>query len=154
MRRFIVLFVALTMLSMSAMAQDAVSNDADMVKRRELALEMHKIRPAREQVSEAVQQVARNLPPADQERFIAMVDKAFDYAALEKMSVDTMVNLFTTAELQAMVDYFGSPEAKAVAKKLPIYQEKLQPEIIRMLDQALADERFGINPTSAPAAPE
>ncbi len=146
LRFFLSAFVVFAM-SVPAFAQD----DMDVTKRRELALEMHKIRPAREQVSEAVNQVARNLPPADQERFIAMVDKAFDYEALEKMSVDTMVALFTTAELQAMVDYFGSPEAKAVAKKLPIYQEKLQPEIIRMLDQALADERFGNTPD--PAAP-
>jgi len=69
-----------------------------------------------------------------------------------------MVELFTVAELEKMVDYFGSVEAKAIEKKLPQYQEKIQPEIIRMLDAAMIAERTGNAPelTAAPkpAAPK
>jgi adenylosuccinate synthase len=125
-----------------AHAQDKVA-DPDYAKKVELAKEMHKIRPAKAQVQEAVEQVSRNLGPADRDKFNRMVQKAFDYDKLEKLSSQTMVDLFTVAELQKMVDYFGSPEAKAISQKLPKYQEKIQPEIIRQLDAAMLAERTG-----------
>lgn len=130
----------------SAYAQDkavAASTDPDYAKKLELAQEMHKIRPAKAQVQEAIQQVSANLSPAERDKFNKMVEKAFDYDKLEKLSIDTMVQLFTVPELQKMVDYFGSPEAKAIATKLPKYQERLQPEIVRMLDAAMIADRTG-----------
>ena len=153
MRRFIAVLTTVMLVSVSAvaMAQENGAGDTDYAaKRRALAEEMHKIRPAREQVDEAIEQVARNLPEGERERFLNMVEDAFDYAALEKKSIDTMVDLFTVVELQAMVDYFGSDEAQSIARKLPKYQDVMQPEIIRSLDKALADDRFG---GSAPLMP-
>ena len=134
--------LAVTALGFSLPAQ-AQADLGDKAKRLELAQKMHEIRPARAQVDEAVQQVARNLPPLEREKLLNLVEKAFDYKKLEKLSVDTMVDLFTVAELQKMVDYFGSPEAKAIGEKLPQYQAKLQPEILRMLDTALMEDRTG-----------
>lgn len=146
MTRFLTaLFVLLSFLALPAfaIAQDKQDNMGSKAKRLELAQKMHEIRPARAQVDEAVQQVARNLPPLEREKLLSLVEKAFDYEKLEKLSVDTMVDLFTVAELQKMVDYFGSPEAKAIGEKLPQYQAKLQPEILRMLDTALMEDRTG-----------
>jgi|GEM_PF-6729776 len=82
----------------------------------------------------------------ERDRFLKMVEKAFDYTKLEKLSIDTMVDLYTTQELTKMVEYFGSAEARSIEKKLPIYQEKIQPEIIRMLDSAMIAERTGNAP--------
>ena len=158
MRHTLMLCLAVTALSFSAagvgMAQDAAP-DSDLAKRIELAKEMHKIRSARMQVQEAIDQVGRNLPPLDRDRFTKMVEKAFDYDALEKLSIDTMVELFTTQELQKMVDYFGSAEARSIEKKLPVYQEKIQPYIIKSLDSAMIADRTGNAPApeTLPAAP-
>lgn len=145
MIRTVFLFlVAMIALTVSGYAADAVvSTDPDYVQKVELAKKMHQIRPAKAQVQEAIDQVSRNLSPIERDKFIKMVDKAFDYAKLEKLSLDTMVETFTVAELQKMVDYFGSPEAKSIAQKLPKYQEKIQPEIIRMMDAAMIVDRTG-----------
>lgn len=159
MRRYLMLCLAVTALSFAAtsatMAQDAAAPDADLAKRVELAKEMHKIRSARMQVQEAIDQVGRNLPPLDRDRFTKMVEKAFDYDALEKLSVDTMVELFTVQELEKMVDYFGSAEAKSIEKKLPVYQAKIQPYIIQSLDSAMIADRTGNAPAleTAPTPP-
>lgn len=157
MRRFMMLCLAVSALSFAGTgyAQDKAA-DPDLARKIELAKEMHKIRPARTQVEEAVNQVGRNLPPLERDRFLKMVEKAFDYDALEKLSTDTMVELFTVPELEKMVDYFGSEEARAIEKKLPQYQEKIQPEIIRMLDAAMIADRTGNAPapTAAPKAVE
>ena len=154
MRRFMMLCLAVSALSFAgaSYAQD----NPDLARKIELAKEMHKIRPARKQVEEAVNQVGRNLPPLERDRFLKMVEKAFDYESLEKLSIDTMVDLFTVAELEKMVGYFGSDEAKSIEKKLPEYQEKLQPEIIRMLDAAMIADRTGNAPapTAAPKTPD
>jgi hypothetical protein len=154
-RIFFLSLIAVFGLSISvASAQDNVPGDADRARRIELAQAMNNIRPAKIQVQEAVNQIAQNLPPLDRDRFMRMVDKAFDYGKLEKLSVETMADLFTAAELQKMVDYFSSPEGEAISRKLPQYQAKLQPEIIKMLDKAMMEQRTGAaGDKAAPTAP-
>ena len=133
-----------------AIAQDVT---ADTAKKIELAKKMHEIRPAKAQVDEALDQVGRNLPPMERDKFLKMVEGAFDYAKLEKLSIDTMVELFTVAELEKMVEYFGSPEAKSIATKLPEYQKKIQPEIVRSLDAAMMAQRTGASAPSVSTPP-
>lgn len=149
MRHTLMLCLTASVLALSAMspalAQEG-GKDADRAKRIELATEMHKIRPAKAQVQDAVNQVGQNLPPLDRDRFMKMVENAFDYTKLEKLSIDTMADLYTTQELTKMVEYFGSAEARSIEKKLPTYQEKVQPEIFRMLDSAIIVERTGNAP--------
>lgn len=162
MRHTLMLCLTVSALSFTAIgpvwAQDA-DKDADRAKRVELATEMHKIRPAKAQVQDAVNQVGQNLPPMERDRFMKMVEKAFDYTKLEKLSIDTMADLYTVPELTKMVEYFGSAEARSIEKKLPTYQEKIQPEIIRMLDSAMIADRTGnapapeIAPKSEPVKP-
>lgn len=149
------LLVTLSLLAFSAPAV-AQENMGSKEKRLELARQMNDIRPARSQVDEAVQAVSKGLPPMEKERLNKLVDRAFDYKALEKLSIETMAELFSESELEKMVAYFGSPEARSISAKLPQYQQKLQPEIIRMLDAALMTEKTGGPPDkleTAPAAP-
>lgn len=122
----------------------------DDARKMALVKQMHEIRPARTQVREAIEQVSRNLPPMERDRFLKMVENAFDYDRLETLSVEAMADLFTLAEMEKMVDYFGSPEAQSIGEKLPKYQERIQPEIIRMLDAAMMAERTGATSSPAP----
>lgn len=117
--------------------------EEDMALKTELVDKMHQIRPAKAQVMEAVDQVSRNLPPLERDKFLKMVERGLDVDKLDKLSRQTMMELFTVAELQKMVDYFGSPEAKAIGEKLPKYQEKLQPELFKMMDAAMMEQRTG-----------
>ncbi len=140
----VVAFASIGLCGWGAHAQTA--SDGDLARRIELATEMHKIRPAKAQVQDAVNQVGQSLPPMERDRFMKMVDRAFDYQKLEMLSINTMADLYTVPELEKMVSYFGSDEARSIEKKLPIYQQKIQPEIIKMLDSAMIEQRTGNAP--------
>ncbi|MCB1555760.1 MAG: hypothetical protein KDJ15_00435 [Alphaproteobacteria bacterium] len=127
--------------------QENVSVDpgpaADLDRRRALALEMHAIRPAADQVMAAIAAMAVNVPEDKQAAFVEQLRGALDFDALTALSVDAMVETFTTPELEKMVAYFGSPEAASISEKLPVYQAIVEPEISKMIDEALMISRTG-----------
>lgn len=118
---------------------------ADLDKRLELARKLHELLPVsiRDQVNTAIEDVAKAQAPEQQEIFRANMRAALNYQALEKISVDAMAEIFTADELQARLDYYSKPEAKTAAKKDDLYAQKVYPEIIRMLDQAMMRARIG-----------
>ena len=56
---------------------------------------------------------------------------------LEAVSEMALADIFTEKELQAMVDFYASPEGKAIHEKMPQYQERLEPVIQEMLGNAV-----------------
>ena len=54
-----------------------------------------------------------------------------------------MAEIYTLPELEAMVEYYSKPEAKSAAEKQEAYQDKVGPEITKMLDKALMEMRTG-----------
>ena len=83
---FKVSLLTLSALALIGAATPSYAQDDD-ARKMALVKQMHEIRPARTQVREAVEQVSRNLPPMERDRFLKMVENAFDYDRLEKMSV-------------------------------------------------------------------
>lgn len=141
--RFIALF-ALIVLSFGfnpALAQDDDKGNLD--RRIELAKQWHQYISVRDQVDAAIEQAAQGQPEKDREAFKSAMRSALNYQALEKISVDALVDTYTEAELQAMVDYNSKPEAQSARKKEPEYAKKVYPEIVRMLDKAMMQARTG-----------
>lgn len=143
MRNALIILSVFCVLSMAVPAGAQDADTGDMAARLELAKRMNSIRPARMQVEEAVAQVTANLPAAEADKVKQMVEKHFDFERLQEMSIKSMAETFTVPELEKMVSYFESDEAKAIEKKLPAYQAKVNPEIVRMLDAAIINERTG-----------
>jgi hypothetical protein len=139
MRILSALFLLLLVMPQVAFAQDT----AGLEKRIELAKKMHELRPTRDQVDAAIEQVAASQPAAEQEPFKIAMRSALNYQAIEKISIDSMAEVYSEAELQAMIDYYSKPEAKSAAAKDPEYAKKVFPEITRMLDQAMMRVRTG-----------
>lgn len=115
----------------------------DFARRVELATEMHKLRPTAEQVDAAVESVSRQLPPEQASNFKVNAGNMLNYRAIEKISINAMAETFTTEELEAMVDYYSKPEAKSIAGKYETYQQKVGPEIVKMIDRAIMRMRTG-----------
>lgn len=116
----------------------------DHDKRIALSEKMLTIKPAREQLERAIDSVAAQRVPADKrEAFTKTMMDSIDYESLEKKSVEAMAEIFTVAELEKMVDYFGSEEAKSITEKLPVYQALIQPELAKVIDEALMKVRVG-----------
>lgn len=149
---FLLLLLMCTILALPAgvMAQEATQKTAQQTadnstydERLALAREMHDIRPARLQVEQAIENAAAKLPPLDRETFKREMLGGFDFERLEELSIKAMAEVFTVEELSAMVAYYSSPEARAITGKMPIYEEMMQPEIMKMLDKALIKLRTG-----------
>jgi hypothetical protein len=112
----------------------------------ELAKTMFDLTPPSEADDAAIKRIVANVP-ADQ-RDIArkgMTD-AFEYGKFHDFVVKTMADTFTVAELKKMIAYHSSPEAASIAKKMPDYEAKVQPQLLRMLDVALMITRTGKGP--------
>jgi hypothetical protein len=128
----------------SSSAESDVSDAAkDFERRLELAREMHKLRPTAEQVDAAVESVASRLPPEQAGNFKINAGNMLNYRAIENISINAMAETFTIEELEAMVDYYSKPEAKSIAGKYEAYQQKVGPEIVKMIDRAIMKLRTG-----------
>lgn len=125
-------------------AQESTAKDAeDFEQRYEIAREMHKLRPVKTQVDNAIETVAARLPQAQRENFRMSMKNVLNYNAIEKVSVNAMAETFTLAELEAMLEYNKKPEAISANQKFSDYQAKVGPEIVRMIDKAMMRIRTG-----------
>jgi hypothetical protein len=148
-------FVMLAALAMGvhagmAHAQDAAvteapaaAEDTSFDARQKLATELHNLRPTKPQVHEAIDRVSKMQPESEREAFVTAMRNILDYRAIEKISIDAMVSTYTQEELEAMVEYYNKPEAQSAMGKEQAYGQKVYPEIIKLLDQAMIKLRTG-----------
>lgn len=138
--------ILLLTLPQITVAQEEAAADTTLQKRIELAREMHKINPTRDQVHSALERVAATKPASQRRDFIIKMNEILHYKAIEKVSIDAMVELYTLEELEAMVAFHGSDIGKSIKEKHPQWTAKLAPEIIRMMDVAYMRLRTGDAP--------
>lgn len=128
-----------------ALAKSELEDKETLSRKIALAKEMHKIRPTRDQVDSAVRKASQGLPPAQRQGFIDGMRSVLNYNAIERISVDAMIETYTLKELEAMVAYYGTPEAKSAGIKVGVWGARVQPEVIRMIDKAMMRIRTGGN---------
>jgi hypothetical protein len=58
-----------------------------------------------------------------------MMTKELDIVALTKAMTDAMVKHFTTDELKALADFYGSPVGKSAMQKFGAYMAEVMPAI-------------------------
>lgn len=131
----------LTLILCMFIALPAFAQDDD--KRLELAKKMHELRPTKNQVMQAIEVVSQRVEESKRPAFEGAMMNAMDFKAIEKISIDAMTETFTVPELEAMVEYYSKPEAQSASDKLPDYQRKVGPEIIRMIDKAMMKVKTG-----------
>ena len=71
--------------------------------------------------------MAANLPLDRREQFKRMMTADLDIAALTKAMTDAMVKHFTTDELKALADFYGSPVGKSAMQKFGAYMADVMP---------------------------
>ncbi len=123
--------------------QTSENQGSDFKERLALAKEMHEIRPAAEQVDSAIDSVALKMQQASREGFKSKMRNLLDYRAIERISVSAMAETYTLEELEAMIEYYSKPEAQSALDKTAVYQQKVAPEIVRMIDRAVMQMRTG-----------
>lgn len=69
----------------------------------------------------AVNNMAVSMPLDQAEIFKDFMNNSLDVKAFERLIVDAMVRHFTIAELNALADFYGSPEGRSILKKFGPY---------------------------------
>lgn len=118
-------------------------SEEQLARKLELAKKMHEIRPAARQIDDAIRSVSMRLPEAEREPFVTSMSSSLNYNAIERISIDAMVDVFTLPELEAMVEYYSKPEAISAGDKMVDWAKIVQPEIARLIDRSLMRTRFG-----------
>ena len=176
MYRFLSVFAVIILVSTSVLAQedkpslkdkvmkkieavtaDKASNDdaanEAMSDTMTLSKKMHDIWPMRQKVELALDNIAARLPEGERTKFKGAMRRSIDFDALEQASTDAMADIFSEAELQKMIDFYGSKEGRSVSHKLKDYEAALQPLMIQMMDKALLNAKLGSPKTGAQSAP-
>src|SRR5438477_13211013 len=79
-----------------------------------------------------------NLPPDQRQQVKRMMTAELDIAALTKAMTDAMVKHFTTEELKALADFYGSPIGKSAMQKFGAYMADVLPAIQAEMQKAQA----------------
>lgn len=123
-------------------ADDLLGNK-DYEARLELSRQMHEIWPVRPKIEAVLDRIIEQVEPQNRLRFKSAMRKAIKFNALEEASIDAMADIFSEAELKAMIAFYGSKEGRSVSFKTDDYERALQPVMTKMIDKALLDTRLG-----------
>ena len=94
--------------------------------------------PPKAMFEDMADKMAANLPAADREKFKQMLTSQLDIPALTKAMTDAMVKHFTTEELKALADFYGSPVGKSAMQKFGAYMADVMPTMEAEITKAQA----------------
>jgi hypothetical protein len=83
--------------------------------------------PPKAMLADMADKMAPNLPADQREQFKRVMTTQLDVAALTKAMTDSMVKHFTTEELKALADFYGSPVGKSAMQKFGAYMADIMP---------------------------
>lgn len=106
----------------------AAGADTPETRRKEAERYLQAI-PPKEMFADMAEKMAANLPPDQRAQFKAMMTSDLDIPALTKAMSDSMVKHFTTEELKALADFYGSPVGKSAMKKFGDYMADIMPAV-------------------------
>ena len=99
--------------------------------------------PPKDLFADVADKMSVNVPPAEREKFKASLTSSLDVDALTKAMTDAMVKHFTTEELKALADFYGSPVGKSAMKKFGSYMADVMPALQAEIMKAQAKANPG-----------
>lgn len=130
-----VVTACLLVLTVSAFAE----TDTPETRKREAERYLQAM-PPKAMFEDMADKMSANLPADQRSQFKQMMTSQLDINALTKGMSDAMVKHFTTEELKALADFYGSPVGKSAMSKFGAYMADLMPimqaEIIKMQTRA------------------
>ena len=94
--------------------------------------------PPKAMFEDVADKMAANIPADQRAQFKQAMTTDVDIAALTKAMTDAMVKNFTTEELKALADFYGSPVGKSAMQKFGAYMADVMPVIQAEIMKAAA----------------
>src|SRR5262245_36896371 len=123
MKQHLLLLFVLTVFASSPVFRSPDTSDTC----RKEAERYLQVSPPKALFEDMADKIAVNLPPDQREQFKRIMTADLDIAALSKAMTDAMVKHFTTDELKALADFYGSPVGKSAMQKFGAYMADVMP---------------------------
>jgi uncharacterized protein len=72
-------------------------------------------------------EIIKKIPKENHDVFTTIWKSAFDKSEMKRVISYAMCKNFSIGEIQALTQFYGSPEGKSVMKKMPKYMAELMP---------------------------
>ena len=92
--------------------------------------------PPAEFVGDMIFNMAQNLPLSQRKEFIDKMTQNFDFEAVGKVTMQSLVRHLTAEELSALADLYSSPIGKSAMKKITICMGEMSPHVELELQKA------------------
>ena len=120
----------LVFLVLAVCACPSVFSAADTPETRRKEAERYlQVSPPKALFEDMADKMAANIPADQRDQFKKLMTTQVDIAALSKAMVDAMVKNFTTDELKALADFYGSPVGKSAMQKFGAYMADIMPVV-------------------------
>jgi hypothetical protein len=97
--------------------------------RRKEAERYLQVSPPKALFEDMADKMAANIPADQRDQFKKLMTTEVDISALSKAMIDSMVKNFTTEELKALADFYGSPVGKSAMQKFGAYMADIMPVV-------------------------
>lgn len=120
--------IAITVISLGCLSASAFAQDTQ--ETRAVAAERYlKIVPMSKMLDDSYKAIGQQIPEDKREEFIAELKKVVKVEFLEKLARESMIKTFTTDELNAMADFYGSQHGSSIMKKFGVYMAEFMPAL-------------------------
>ena len=117
-----------------ALAEDLPDTPAN----RYLAAEAYlKIHPLDAMLDEITGEILKVMPQQYHEEFRRTMKEYMDRLNLEELTLNAVVKHFTVKEINALMEFYGSPEGRSIMKKMPVYMKEIMPAIMGIVPEAV-----------------
>ena len=116
------------LLALTLCAWSPVFSAADTPETRRKEAERYlQVSPPKALFEDMANKMAVNIPADQRDQFKKLMTTEVDISALSKAMIDSMVKNFTTEELKALADFYGSPVGKSAMQKFGAYMADIMP---------------------------
>lgn len=136
---FSVFLVAVPLSQAGHATEGSVTDTAE--NRTRIAKQYLEVFSPDELLNDSARRLAATLPENQRKSFMDTMTKNFDRDLLKKTMLDALARHFTAQELQAMVNFYSSPEGKSSMKKFGAYMAEVMPIISREASKAAEKTR-------------
>jgi len=134
------LIAAILLLSLPVYAIDGGQEDT-ATSRREAAERYAQVSDLPRMFEDMTENLALTLPQEKREGFKKLMTKHVRVEAVKDAMVAAMVKHFTTRELSALADFYGSPEGRSAMSKFGAYMVDVMPAMQAELRRAVAESQ-------------
>ena len=87
-------------------------------------------------MNDSILTIAQTYPANQRENVIAKMRRAIDVQWLRNLMINSMVQILTVEELNALADFYGSPVGRSIVRKTPAYFAAFMPAMQQRLKDA------------------